>query len=172
MKKIRNIRQIILINFLFYALMGLTYAQPSDLDAALNVWANEAIVSAYTLNDTQFLEKQKQTARYFTATAWINYSKAFQASKLQEAIIKNHYTVNAVALAPPTIQTLGNQQWQATMPILVVYQNPSYEQKQTLTVTINFMRVPQNQGVRGLAITLFQSKETTPPCSCAHNGPT
>jgi hypothetical protein len=52
------------------------------------------------------------------------------------------------------------------MPLLVVYQNPQYQQKQTLEVTITFTTAPSGQGIRGLAITSLQAKTITPACQC------
>ncbi|WP_232220283.1 hypothetical protein [Legionella tunisiensis] len=57
-------------------------------------------------------------------------------------------------------------QWQAVMPLLVVYRNPQYQQKQNLRVTINFNRAPSGQGVRGFAISSLQAQVITPPCQC------
>lgn len=140
------------------------YAAPSD--AELSVWANEAIVAAYTFSATDFLDKQKTIAKYFTSTGWINYNKALQASKLKESVQKNNYTVSAVALLPPTLKTIENNQWQATMPLLVLYANKSYQQKQTLAVIITFTTATSNEGVRGLALTSFTTTVTTPACRC------
>ncbi len=148
----------------FFVCTNSLYAQTNDITLA--VWANEAIVSTYTYNASNFLSRQKEIAHYFTATGWINFSKALQASKLPETIKKNNYTVSAVALMPPSIKTIRTNQWQAIMPILVVYQNPSFQQQQTLEVILNFTQAPQNQGVRGLIISSIQTKITKPPCQC------
>lgn len=142
-------------------------AQASNDHTSLAVWANEAIVATYTYNYKNYLARHKEIARYFTSKGWIAYSKALNDSKLPETVKKNDYFVSAVAAMPPTIKTLQKDTWVAVMPLLVVYKNPQYQQKQTLEVTIHFKRVSQGQGVRGLAITSLKSKVTEPPCRCS-----
>jgi hypothetical protein len=137
-----------------------------DNNTALVVWANEAIVATYTYNYQNFLERQKQIAFYFTAEGWIAYSNALNASKLPDTVKKNAYDVSAVATLPPMIKSVGNNAWQAKMPLLVVYKNPQYLQKQTLNITINFTTVASGQGIRGYAITSMTSTIATPPCQC------
>jgi hypothetical protein len=140
-------------------------AAPLD-ETALAVWANEAIVATYSFNYTNFIQRQKEIAKYFTAKGWTDYSTVFLASKLPETVKANSYFVSAVATLPPKINAKSASQWQATMPLLVVYQNPQYQQKQTLEVTINFSQAPAGQGVRGLAITSLQAKTIKPACKC------
>lgn len=140
------------------------FAAPDDTELA--VWANEAIVATYTYNYKNFLPRQKEIAAYFTADGWIAYSKALNDAKLPDAVQKNSYYVSAVATLPPKVKLMRANYWQAVMPLLVVYQNPQYQQKQTVEVTIEFTAVPSGQGVRGLAMTSLQSKQVTPSCQC------
>jgi len=144
-----------------------SYATPDDTQLA--VWANEAIVATYTYNYQNYLTRQQQIAQYFSSDGWIAYSKALNDSKLPDAVQQNSYYVSAVASLPPALKALGNNQWQAVMPLLVVYKNPQYQQKQTLQVTLNFGSAPTGQGVRGLAVTSLQAKVITPACKCPPN---
>ena len=133
----------------------------------LSVWVNEAIVATYTYDYKTYLPRQKEIASYFTAKGWIAYSKALQDSKLPEAVQKNAYYVSAVATMPPKITLVRDGYWQAVMPLLVVYQNPQYQQKQNIEITLQFVAAPSGQGVRGLAITSLQTKPIkTPDCKC------
>ncbi|WP_131782108.1 DotI/IcmL family type IV secretion protein [Legionella gresilensis] len=140
----------------------ITYADNTQLA----VWANEAIVATYTYSFNNFIQRQREIARYFTAQGWTSYSDALNASKLPETVMKNNFFVSAVATMPPAVKSLNKNQWQATMPLLVVYKNPQFQQKQTLEVTIYFSQVPSNQGVRGLAINALQAKVIEPLCEC------
>lgn len=152
--------------FMLFALSLSAKALPPD-NTQLAVWANEAIIATYTFDYKNFLENQKGIAKYFTAGGWTAYSTAMTSSKLPEAVQTNSYYVSAVATLPPEITTLAPNQWQAKMPILVVYKNPQYQQKQNLDVTIHFTQAPAGQGVRGFAILSLQSKVSTPPCQCS-----
>lgn len=134
--------------------------------APMAVWVNEAIVATYSFGYKDYLDDQKQIAKYFTADGWINYSKALNDSKLPESVQKNLYFVSAVATEPPVITRVDNTNWKATMPLLVIYQNAQYKQHQNLKVTISFTTAASGQGVRGFSITSLQSVVTTPPCQC------
>lgn len=137
----------------------------------LAVWTNEAIVATFTYNHENFVARQKEIAQYFTADSWIAYSKALQEAKLPETVKSNSYYVSAVATLPPEVTAVSDHSWQAIMPILVIYKNPEYKQKQTLAITIDFKEVSADTGVRGLAITRMQSKVAQAPCKCAKQGP-
>ncbi|PWY55717.1 type IV secretion protein IcmL [Legionella qingyii] len=151
--------------FIFLSIFfQLSYAQPEPVQ--LSVWVNEAIVATYTYSYKNYLEDQKKIAKYFTADAWIAYSNALNASKLPEDVQKNLYSVSAVATAPPVITNIDPTHWKATMGLIVVYQNPQYQQRQNLKVNINFMVAPSGQGVRGYTITSLQAIINKQPCKC------
>ena len=156
--------RIISLYLLFIILPSQALAMSDKTQLA--VWVNEAVVSTYTYSYQNFLDRQKEIALYFTAKGWIAYSKAFQDAKLSETIQQNKYYVSSVATMPPIVKITGNNQWQATMPILVIYKNPQYQQKQSLNVTLTFTAAPSGQGVRGLAITSLQALVSAPPCQC------
>lgn len=157
-------QRIILLCFSLLLLPIQAVAAASDTQLA--VWANEAIVETYTYDYQNFLARQKDIAVYFTAAGWIAYSKALHDSKLPDAVQKNNYYVSAVATLPPQIKMVSPNNWKAVMPLLVVYKNPQYQQKQTLEITLEFITAPPGQGVRGLAITSLNSKEVKPACRC------
>ncbi|MBY0377383.1 MAG: DotI/IcmL family type IV secretion protein [Gammaproteobacteria bacterium] len=150
----------------FILLTASISVQAAPDDTQLAVWANEAIVATYSYNYKNFLQRQKAIAKYFTAAGWTNYSDVLMASKLPDAVKANSYFVSAVATLPPTIKATSANQWQANMPLLVIYKNPQYQQKQTLEVTINFSQAPSGQGIRGLAITSLIAKISKPACKC------
>lgn len=155
------------IFLLCFSLLALPVRADAPLDnTQLAVWVNEAIVATYTYNYQNYLDRQKEIAFYFTAQGWMAYSKALNASKLPETVQKNAYDVSAVATMPPAIKLLHDNYWEAVMPVLVIYKNPQYIQKQTLEVTLQFTAVPSGQGVRGLAVASLQAKIVKPICQC------
>ena len=161
--------RIFLLCILWLTLPLKALASPDNTQLA--VWANEAIVATFTYNHENFLTRQKEIAQYFTADSWIAYSKALKDAKLPETVKTNFYSVNAVATMPPTITSLKDHTWQAVMPILVIYKNPEYKQKQTLAIKINFKEVATGTGVRNLAITKLQATVAKAPCKCATKNP-
>lgn len=140
------------------------FAQTSESERS--TWVNEAIVSVYTFDYENFFEQQKKIAHYFEPKAWMTYSAALAASKLDKTVEKNKFYVSAVAQSTPEIKSLSTDSWVATMPLLVVYKNKTTEQRQTLLVTIGFKLAPESEGVRNLEITSFESKAQKPTCSC------
>jgi hypothetical protein len=158
-------QQVKLSVFLLLSLISTaSFAVPDNTQLA--VWANEAIVATYSYDYKNFLLRQKEIAKYFTAQGWIAYSTALNAAKLPETVQKNSYFVSAVATLPPEIKVINSTQWQATMPLLVLYKNPQYQQTQQLLITIHFIPAPAGQGVRGLAIASLQAKVIEAPCKC------
>lgn len=138
----------------------------SAANTQLAVWANEAIIATYSYDYKNYLQEQKEIAKYFTGEAWMAYTKALNESKLPDSVQKNNYNVSAVATLPPEIKVIDNANWQASMPILVVYSNPEYQQKQNLKVVITFTQAASGQGVRGYSISSLQSTVIKPPCQC------
>lgn len=160
----KKLSPLIFISLLFFAPLG--HATPDKTQLA--VWANEAIVATYTFDYKNYLQEQKQIAKYFTADGWIAYSKALADSKLPETVQKNLYFVSAVATQPPVITDVDPTHWNATMNLLVLYQNPEFKQQQTLKVVIGITEAPSGQGVRGLSMTSLQANVSKPPCECAN----
>ncbi len=155
---------------LFFIILLLTTSlhasQAIQDQVQLEVWANEAIVATYTYGYKNYLAQQKAIAKYFTGAGWISYSKTLNDSKLPEAVQKNSYEVSSVATLPPVVKILSPGIWEATMPLLVIYKNPQYQQKQNLQIVLQFQRAMPGQGVRGFAITSLQAKISAPPCRC------
>ena len=148
-----------------YLALPSAFAEPAK--GALSVWVSEAVISAYTFSDKTLIEDQRLLAKYFSAQGWINFSKALDSAKLKDSVLQNHYSVSALADAPPEIQKLSDRnEWQATMPITVFYKNPEHQQKQNLSVSITFGPVSGDAGVRGFAISSFESKISSDFCIC------
>lgn len=132
-----------------------------------SVWVNEAIISTYTYDYKNVLERHKEIAEYYTAKAWTAYTNALLASNLLEDVKKNKYAVSAVATFPPEIKQLRSDIWEAYLPIIVAYKSPKNTQKQSLRVTIQFKKTnSQDEGVRGLAIISIKAEEEKGPCIC------
>lgn len=155
----------IIVGIFCLCLANIVAAKPRDSE--LLVWVSEAVVATYTYDFKDFLKQQKVIAKYFTADGWVNYSKALTDSKVIEIVKKNTYYVSAVPTMPPKIKNLSENEWEAVVDVLVLYQNPAFKQKQNLKVTVNFVK-SNKEGMRGFAITRIRSIVTEPPCKCAN----
>lgn len=143
-----------------------SFAEPAQ--STLVVWVSDAVVATYTFDFANLIKQQKAIARYFTADAWMQYTKALTDSKLLDTVKNNSYYVSAVPLLPPTIKKITKNEWIAEIPILVIYQNPAYKQKQTLKVTVDFVKTDA-EGKNGFAIKSLNSVVTEQPCQCANS---
>jgi len=166
MYRIRKLNQFKLPYCLLLLCCFTLSTHAASTDIALAVWANEAIVTTYTFDFEHFLAEEKEIAKYFTAKGWIDYTRAMTDSKLPETIQKNSYYVSAVATMPPTIKKNHDTTWEVTMPILVIYKNPAYTQKQNVLVSLTGIRTTK-EGVRGYAISSLRASVITDPCRCA-----
>lgn len=142
------------------SLLLLGFSSHADvINVPLSVWANQAIVSAYSYNYDNIVKRQKITAKFFTSNAWLNFSRAQLDSGILDAVKKNYYKVRAVATQPPKIIDKGMKDnlhnYQVIMPLLVTYTNPQYQQKQNLAVTLN---IQASNGGNNFQIRSFVSK--------------
>ena len=157
----------IIIALFFVHLSFITKSFAAVSEASISVWSNEAIITAYTYDYKNIINRQKATAKYFTTQAWINYSQALSKSGLLQTVKTNRYNVSAVATMPPKIIRSniikGKQNWQIEMPILAVYKNPQFQQKQYLNIKLTIESSNPGSGTRGLAITSFIAKKTPAP---------
>ncbi|MDF1758282.1 MAG: DotI/IcmL family type IV secretion protein [Legionellaceae bacterium] len=144
--------------------MANAFAEPSKTKLA--VWVSETAVFTYTFDFKNFVKQQKEIAKYFTADGWIGYSKALIESKLPEDVKKNSYYVSSIPTMPPTIKKIGDNRWEGTVNLLVIYKNPVYKQKQNLKVVIYFEK-SEKLGVNGFAVSSMKSIVTEPPCRCS-----
>jgi hypothetical protein len=137
-----------------------------DAEILQSTWVNQAIVSTYTFNDDNIVQRHKTIAHYFSSQGWIAYLKALEQSKLLDTVKKEKFHVSAVALSPPTIQSRGTSQWQATMPLLVEYKNASMKQQQQLLVTVVYETSPSK---KQWVIDSFDSVQKTNLCTCGQS---
>lgn len=140
------------------------YAGQTNLDK--KIWAHQAILATLQVNHNTYIADQREIAKYFTSDAWKRYLQALEAAKFKEYIEKNNYRVDAVALKPVTLKPLQQGLWQASMPVLVQYKNPQYDQLQTLYATIQFKLAPAGQGVQGYQMVSYLTKNMDKPCKC------
>lgn len=150
-----------------FGLLFVTSVHSVDDNITRTLWASHAIINIYHYNHDTYLADQKHIARYFSASAWINYTKAINAAQLPELIKKNQWQVRSVPIKPPVLKALPENHWQADMPVLVQYKNPQREQYQTVNVSIQFGPAKKGTGIEGWTIDSFQANILQQPCQCA-----
>jgi hypothetical protein len=170
--KIRQLKKISLIILLsiIHCFGGKIYAAQVN-DSKINAWVAEAILNTYTFDAENLIARQKIIAKYFTANGWIDYSKALRDSKLIAVVQKNKYSVAAIPLKAPLVETTEDHKFTASMPIIVTYHGKSSEQTQALDVKIIFSITSQDSGVDGKAIERLWASPLSQPCSCNRTEP-
>lgn len=134
---------------------------------AQSLWASQVISSVYHYDYQHYLADQKKIARYFSAKAWIDYTKANLSVKLPQLVQQNQWTVRSVPIAPPTIKALPQAHWQANMPVMVAYKNAQQVQYQTMQVQVQFSTAPPDASGNQWRVVSFKATPLQPSCKCA-----
>ncbi len=139
-----------------FPLLALT--EPNQSDSAVMEWANQAAISAFTLDFINYDQQLKQASQYFTANGWAQFQAALEEGNNKDQIQQRRLTVRAVALNKPVILQKGvlngRFSWRIQMPILITYQSTGIEQqKSVITMLVN--RISTLESYRGIGISQF-----------------
>ncbi len=163
-------RYVICLVFIFSGIISVSAQavttalnQSTMSNTSLLVWANEAGVSAFSYNFTNYKQALQKASVYFTPTAWNLFKTALDKSKNLDTVIQKKLIVSAVADGSPVIVhegvTKDAYNWKVQLPLVVSYQSASEIAKQHLLATMVITRVPTSVRSRGIAIEQFT---TTP----------
>lgn len=134
-------------------------AEPNQSDSAVTEWANQAAVSAFTLDFVNYPQQLQQASQYFTQDGWIQFMNSLQQGNNIEQIRQKRLTVTAVAQNTPVILQKGvlngSYSWRIQMPILITYQSASSIEQQTSVVTMLVNRISTLDSYRGIGISQF-----------------
>ena len=123
---------------------------------ALLQWANQAAVSAYSYNFSDYRKALQEASEYFTPNGWKNFQVALKASQNLNTVIAKKLVVSAVATGAPVIIEQGilrgRYAWKVQMPLLVNYQSASTSIQDPLIVTLLITRVSTLYVPKGIAI--------------------
>ena len=143
-------------------------AQPTTANKTLKIpnetvleFAKAATLTAFSYDYTNYQQKMKQLADYFTKPGWQSYDTALEASKNLQAVAQHKLTVSATVLNPgKIIKQLQNkaqqQEWIVEIPISVAYTDPNKQRlSQRLIIKLDIITVPASINPRGIAIKRF-----------------
>ena len=142
-------------------------AHSTDNTLTQSLWANQVISSVYHYDYNTYMADQKKIARYFSAAAWIEFTKANAKVKLPQLIKEHQWSVRSVPIAPPVLKPLPEGHWQADMPILVQYKNNQQAQYQTMQVQLQFSAAKQSSAGNKWRVDSFKATVLQSPCKCA-----
>lgn len=133
--------------------------EPNQSDSAVTEWANQAAISAFTLDFVNYSQQLNQASQYFTTEGWQQFLDSLQQANNIEEIRQKRLTVTAVAQNTPVILQKGvlngRFSWRIQMPILITYQSSSSIQQQTSVVTMLVNRISTLESYRGIGISQF-----------------
>jgi intracellular multiplication protein IcmL len=140
-----------------FPLIALT--EPNQSDGAVTEWANQAAISAFTLDFVNYPQQLEQASQYFTKEGWEQFLESLQQGNNIEQIRQKRLTVTAVAQNTPVILQKGvlngRYSWRIQLPILITYQSSSSIQQQTSIITMLVIRISTLESYRGIGISQF-----------------
>ena len=123
------------------------------------VWANEAVITAYTYDFNNYQTQLQKASQYFTTEGWQTFMTALTASGNLTKVVEHKMVVSAVATGSPIVlsqgELAGRYSWKVQMPVLVTYLGANASNKQNLIVTMLIVRTGTAEGTRGLGIKQF-----------------
>ena len=124
-------------------------------------WAHRSAITAYTYNFVNYRDAMQQLQNQFTPAGWRYYEDALRTARTLEMVIAKKLVVSAVATGTPVIldQAVisGRYSWKVQVPLLVTYQSPNEQTRQSMIVTMIVSRVPTVDMPKGIAIVSFVS---------------
>lgn len=136
--------------------------QPNMTMDELQNWVVEAVVATYSYDYVNYRRQLQSAQKYFTAYGWSKYMAALTASNNLLGVERNKYVIDAKVVARPRMiaqaYLQGALAWKFTMPLLVTYSMPPYDDSPNskfsnpLTVTVIVQRQPILQSYQGLGI--------------------
>ena len=134
--------------------------RPNMTDDEVMAWAVEAVQKIYSYDFVNYHAQLQGAQKYFTAYGWMNYLRALTASNNVIALTERKMVVIAQVVSTPQLVMRGllggAYAWKWTMPVLVTYWLPPYDDKSKFTnplaVTVIIQRQSVLQSYRGLGV--------------------
>jgi hypothetical protein len=110
-------------------------------DIALLKWATKNTMAAFNYNALNFKEKLSSLQSEFTTEGWQRYKQALNESGNIDYVIEHNLIVTGQINGTPTINHLtatnsAKEEWQVTIPALVLYLNEYFTVTQEITTQV------------------------------------
>ncbi|KTD21882.1 DotI/IcmL family type IV secretion protein [Legionella londiniensis] len=111
--------------------------EKTDIEPSIvNAWSKQAVIQAFDFNSATIDQQLEQLKACFTETGWQGYQEALQQSGNIDAIKSQNLTVSSQIDGEININPVKENQWKATIPLEVVYQNNKEKLTQKLMVNM------------------------------------
>lgn len=112
-------------------------AETTTIDQSLiSTWAGKAAVQSFDFNPAAIDTELTELKNCYTDQGWQGFNEALQKSGNIEAIKSQHLTVSSLVDGEVKIIPVKDNQWKATVPLQVVYQNDKEKLTQLLTLDL------------------------------------
>ncbi|RUQ91495.1 DotI/IcmL family type IV secretion protein [Legionella septentrionalis] len=105
-------------------------------EALLTTWAEKAVVQSFDLDAATLESQLNELQPCFTEQGWQSFNEALKESGNINAIKSQNLTVSSHINGTTTISAVKENQWKATVPVQVVYQNTKEKLTQQLSVEL------------------------------------
>lgn len=151
--------------------------QPNMTDVEVEAWATRVAEATYSYNYVNFRSQLQSVERFYTNYGWTNYMKALQASNNLVALTNRRIIQTAMVVDKPTVLARGILggafAWKFSMPMLVTYWMPPYDDQSkfsnALQVTMIVQRQPILQSDHGLGVLQMIGTMAPPPAGAEGN---
>jgi intracellular multiplication protein IcmL len=145
--------------------------QPNMSDEEVEAWATRVAQASFSYNYVNYRSQLQAVERFYTNYGWTNYMKALQSSNNLVALTNRRIIQTASVVDKPTVLARGILggafAWRFSMPMLVTYWMPPYNDQSkfsnALTVTVIVQRQPILQSDHGLGVLQMIGSMTPPP---------
>lgn len=127
----------------------------------LSTWAGKAAVQSFNFNPASVDQELADLKFCYTDQGWQGFNEALQKSGNVEAIKSQHLTVSSMIDGDVKITPVKDNQWKATIPLQVVYQND--KEKLTQLLTIDLLIGRKVTGDLGIMQMIAIPRQTTTP---------
>jgi len=131
----------------------------------LSSWAEKAAIQTFDFNPTSIDSQLEKLKTCFTDQGWQGYHDALDKSGNINSIKTQNLTVSSQISGEIKITPVKENQWKATLPMTVVYQNDKEKITQHLSVDLLISRKPS--GNLGIAQVIASPSETAAPVAPA-----
>lgn len=134
--------------------------KPNQRQVAIEIFANEAAVSAFSFDYANYRKQLNLAATYFTPAAWQAFMKGLKTSGNLDRVIDRKMVVRAVAEDAPVIESQGvvnnRYSWVLRFPLLITYNTEKDTVKQRVDLKIEVTRSSDLMGMNGIVVSQFE----------------
>ena len=127
----------------------------------LSTWAGKAAVQSFDFNPIRIDDELTELKTCYTDQGWQGFNDALKKSGNIESIKTQHLTVSSQIEGDVKITLIKDNQWKASVPLQVVYQNDKEKLTQLLTVNLLIGRkISGDLGIMQMIATPQQAANT------------